>query len=127
MATPIAGRDTLYYDAQCHLCSREIRHLSRLADGGLAFQDIHHYLPDWGQPSPDTLLRTLHLHRADGRWIKGVDATVQAWSHTRWGWLLKPLRWPLLASIADRLYAHWARRRYQRLYSCQQCLAAAEK
>ena len=127
MATPIPGRDTLYYDAQCPLCSREVRLLRRLADGGLAFQDIQHYRPDQGQPTPDTLLRTLHLHDASGRWHTGVDATVQAWSHTRWGWLLKPMRWPLLATVADQLYSVWARRRYQRLYPCTQCFVAAEK
>lgn len=33
--------DTLYYDGQCPLCSKEIATLRRLETGNLAFADIH--------------------------------------------------------------------------------------
>ncbi len=114
--------DILYYDSQCPLCRREIRTLTRLQTGGLGFADIHdpaQASPD--QPSREQLLRRLHLKTAGGRWCIGLEANVRAWSHTRLGWLFRPLLWPGIRAIASRVYAWWADRRYQRRYSCARC------
>jgi predicted DCC family thiol-disulfide oxidoreductase YuxK len=113
--------DILYYDGKCPLCLREIRALERLRADRLQLVDVHLYEPAPGEPTRDSMLLRLHLRTADGRWLSGVDATVKAWSHTRWGFLFRPLRWPLLASLADRAYDYWARRRYDGLYCDSSC------
>jgi len=120
------GIDTLFYDGQCPLCRKEIKLLQRLSNDGLAFMDIHQLHSTASLPSSMAMLRILHLRKACGTWITGVDATVQAWSHTRWGWLFRPLRWPLLAPFVNRLYARWAERRYNRLYGCNVCMGGEE-
>lgn len=107
--------NTLYYDGQCPLCSKEMQRLGRLQDGELRLVDIHsNPLP--ANKTRAELLEVLHLRDANGEWISGLDANVKAWQHTSWGWLFAWLRWPLIATIADRVYAIWARRRYQKLY-----------
>ena len=113
--------DTLFYDGRCPLCMREIRLLQRIKDSGLQLQDLHEVEDEAGTPGRLLKLTTLHLQTADGQWLTGVDATVRAWSHTRWGWLFAILRWPLLGPVADAIYGYWARKRYQRLYGCGDC------
>jgi hypothetical protein len=54
---------------------------------------------DDSMPSQLDMLKVLHLRTAEGEWIKGVPATVQAWSHTNWGWIFKPLLWPLMSTM----------------------------
>ena len=116
--------DTLFYDGKCPLCTREIRQLERLQQGSLALVDVHRHEPAPGEPDLQSLLLRLHLRTDDGRWLSGVDATVKAWSHTRWGWLFRPLRWPLIGPLADRVYDYWARRRYDGLYCDDACVRA---
>ncbi|MDX1802401.1 MAG: DUF393 domain-containing protein [Marinobacter sp.] len=120
---PTAPADTLYFDGQCPLCAREIRTLQRLQRGGLTFSDVHRQ-PEAASdelPGREQLLRRLHLRRADGRWEIGLRATVRAWSHTRVGWLFRPLLWPGLYTVADWVYRRWADRRYDRKYACAVC------
>lgn len=116
--------DTLYYDGNCPLCMREVRLLQRIADPGLTLQDLHSVPDRTGEPTRLEKLATLHLRTGSGRWLTGVDATVQAWSHTRWGFLFRILRWPLIGPLADSAYRYWARKRYQRLYGCGECADA---
>jgi predicted DCC family thiol-disulfide oxidoreductase YuxK len=118
--------DILYYDGKCPLCLREIRSLERLRDERLQLVDVHAYEPLPGEPSRQSMLLRLHLRAADGKWLSGVDATVKAWSHTRWGFLFRPLRWPLLAPLADRAYDYWAGRRFDGLY-CDSACAVSER
>jgi predicted DCC family thiol-disulfide oxidoreductase YuxK len=125
---PDIAADTLFYDGRCPLCRREMGHLARLAGSGLRLQDIH-ALPDaaWhpeaagkqGQgnlPAREDLLHTLHLRCADGTWVRGADANVRAWQHTRIGFLWALLRLPGIRALVDRAYAYWADRRYEKLY-----------
>lgn len=111
----------LYYDGQCPLCSYEMRHLSALKSPALTLVDLHSD-PSLDERQRHKMLRCLHLQYADGDWCLGVQASLAAWSYTRWGWLLKPLQWPLLAPVIDRLYTLWAERRYRKRYGCGQCV-----
>jgi predicted DCC family thiol-disulfide oxidoreductase YuxK len=113
--------DTLFYDGQCPLCMREIRLLEKIADDGLQLTDLHEVPDHPGEPSRLARLQNLHLQTGNGEWLTGVDATVRAWSHTRWGFLFSVLRWPLVGPLADAGYRWWARKRYQRLYDCDKC------
>ncbi len=108
--------DTLYYDGACPLCTAEMARLGKLCDDGLDLRDIHTMTPDPDLPDREKLLRNLHLRRADGRILTGIDANVAAWQHTRLGFLWRWLRWPLVRPIADAAYRLWAERRYRRLY-----------
>lgn len=110
--------DVLYYDGRCDLCASEIRRLRRLKAASLELADIHalEETPVPGGPDRETLLRTLHLRKGDGRWLTGADANVEAWRHTRYGWLWTWLRWAPLRWIVDPVYRVWARWRYRRLY-----------
>lgn len=120
---PTASCDTLYYDGRCSLCAAEIEALRDLRGEQLALVDIHSSAAletqNSAAPSRDELLRTLHLRRADGRWLRGADANVVAWAGTRRGAALQVLRWPLIRHAVDLAYALWARRRYWRLYGRQ--------
>ena len=125
--------DTLYYDGQCPLCADEIDALRRRRGDALRLVDIHEAAvppfdlevpgdePQAAKPSRDDLLRTLHLQRADGSWLRGADANVAAWQGTRRGRMLAVLRWPLVRHLVDAGYALWARWRYWRLYGRQYC------
>lgn len=118
-----AVKDTLYYDGRCPLCSKEIAVLHKLQRGSLAFADVHHLttLPTSQMPSREALLRRLHLRSASGHWVIGLHANVQAWSHTRWGWLYRPLLWPLIYPVALWAYERWADRRYDKRYGLGAC------
>lgn len=113
------GCGTLYYDGQCPLCQREIAKLRRLGDDSLLLADIHSLPHAEGLPDRDTLLRELHFRTTDNRLLTGVDANVAAWQHTRYGLLVRWLRWPLIRPIADAVYRRWAAWRYRRLYGRQ--------
>lgn len=111
--------DTLFYDGSCPLCSKEIRTLQALQKGHLIFADIHQQAPEHRQlPSREMLLRRLHLMTWRGEWVTGLHANVRAWSHTRFGFLFKPLLWPLIHPLANRIYESWADRRYDKKYAC---------
>ena len=113
--------DTLYYDGSCPICVREIGLLRRLARESLHLQDLNTVVDHPGEPTRLLMRTTLHLKTADSHWLTGLDANVRAWSHTDWGWMWQPLRWPGIRALADRAYAAWAKRRYQRLYGCLEC------
>lgn len=110
-------KDTLFFDGSCAMCSKEIRYLQRLMDDGLDLVDVHSD-PRREQASDysDTeLLSVLHLQCKDGQWLMGLDATVRAWQHTPVGWVFKPLRWPLIKTVADWGYYKWANNRANKL------------
>jgi predicted DCC family thiol-disulfide oxidoreductase YuxK len=110
------AKDVLYYDGQCPLCNAEMAKLRQCADDRIELQDVHQVPDDPALPSREQLLRSLHLRSAAGGMISGLDANVAAWQHTRYGWLWRVLRWPLVKPVADRLYQFWAGIRYRRLY-----------
>ena len=111
----IAG--CLYYDGQCPLCKTEIDHLSKMAGDELALENIHS--ENSSDKSKAQLLQTLHFKTNDGRWLTGLDATVAAWSHTRWGVVFKILRWPIIKPTADYAYKLWAKRRFAKRYGTE--------
>ena len=111
---------SLYYDGTCPLCSKEISVLKRLSNDSIEFVDIHQ-LNDKCLPSKDALLKRLHLRKADGEWLVGLDANVYAWSQTPYGIFFKILRvWPVRA-IADFIYVRWADKRFKKRYECNNC------
>lgn len=136
MNTPT--KDTLFYDGHCPLCSREINLLRKLTKDTLAFKDIHQYhapepslvsvvspsihtsLPASDEPVPDKqiMLKVLHLQKADGQWLKGLDANIAVWENTVLWPLFSVFNLPVVKHIAVLIYQRWADTRYQKLY-CQ--------
>jgi predicted DCC family thiol-disulfide oxidoreductase YuxK len=109
---------TLYFDGECPLCAREIRFLSLHATGArLSFVDISSDEFD-AEPLGFTLKQmqsSLHARFADGRWMKGLDATLWSWRAAGLGIWATPLTWrvirPLLAvgyRVFCRLRPHLA-------------------
>lgn len=121
--TPVnLSKDTLYFDGTCPLCSKEIALLKKLSKNRVIFTDIHALsFDDPTTPSRESLLRRLHLKRASGQWLIGLDANVAVWSHTSYGFLFKILRWPIIRNIADSVYANWADKRYEKRFECSKC------
>ena len=91
--------------------------LQRLADPTLEFQDIHTAGAE-SLPGREALLKSLHLQRGSGDMVTGLAANVAVWQHTRYGALWRLLMLPGIRLVAERVYDHWARRRYARLYGC---------
>lgn len=113
--------DTLFYDGRCPLCNHEIRWLSRAAGSGLRLVDVHDLAcpEDWPGVTREQLLRRLHLLLASGEFETGLGASLGAWRHTAFGWLLRPLLWPGIRRVVGRLYERWADRRYCARYGCR--------
>lgn len=105
----------LFYDGRCSLCAREMAFLRKHKSNRLVLTDIHHLL-QMNEAEREIFLLELHLLQPDGTWLRGVDATVAAWSFTAFGFLVRPLRWPLVAPLVDKLYRRWAQNRYCKLY-----------
>jgi predicted DCC family thiol-disulfide oxidoreductase YuxK len=108
-------KDTLYYDDTCPICSAEMARLAKYHDDGLAL------LPITSLPIEDqAMLRSeLHLETHDGQWIKGLEANVRAWGHTRFVNVARLLLHPAVRWIAELGYRtwlfwyQWARKRRQ--------------
>lgn len=111
-----AACDVLYYDGQCPLCRREMQSLAAQHDDRLQLVDIHRLDDLPPGLTREHLLKWLHLRRADGQWVTGVDANVAAWEHTPRGRWLRWMRWPVLRHVVDAGYRVWALWRYRRLY-----------
>jgi len=66
-------------------------------------------LPISSLPLKDqSVLRSeLHLKTEDGKWVKGLDANVRAWQHTRYGNLANLLLHPAFRWLAELGYQTW--------------------
>ena len=106
---------TLYFDGSCPFCASEMARLGRWdKHGRLAFVDIS--LPgfDPGHLSATMSQLDLQLYSqtADGRILIGTGSLLAAYTLTGRGWLVWPLRVPLLRGALAWLYRLFARNRY---------------
>ena len=75
-------KTVVYYDGQCHLCSREINGYRKHANSNrLDFVDIASKQFDPAREGLDAkeVQRILHVKRSDGSLVKGVDAFIEIW------------------------------------------------
>ncbi|QKG68494.1 DUF393 domain-containing protein [Pseudomonas sp. B14-6] len=101
---------TLYFDGECPLCAREIKFLSQRAlDTRLRFVDIND--ADFDSTALgftfEQMQSSLHARFADGRWMKGLDATLWSWRAAGLGFWATPLTWPAirpLLTVGYRLF-----------------------
>ncbi|MFI8740656.1 thiol-disulfide oxidoreductase DCC family protein [Stutzerimonas zhaodongensis] len=97
---------TLYVDAACPLCAREIIWLRRHATQEcLQLVDIS--TPGFVSEdrSLDQLRSKLHARSADGHWLTGLDATYWSWRAAGLGKWAAPLGWRPLRPLL--LLAYW--------------------
>ncbi|NND83343.1 MAG: DUF393 domain-containing protein [Gammaproteobacteria bacterium] len=106
-STATKSADTLYFDGQCPICSAEIGRLQSQLDTDLTCVDIHDL--DTTPIERERLFSELHLQKADGTWLVGLQANVAAWQHTRWRSLAQILLWPGVRWVADMGYRLWLR------------------
>lgn len=107
---------TLYYESACALCNGEMTNLMlRNTEGRLRFVDVS--APGFDSPPPgttlDDLLALIHAQTADGRVLRGVEVFRHAYRAVGLGWVVEPTRWPVLGSLADKLYPVLARNRHK--------------
>ncbi|TRW48828.1 DUF393 domain-containing protein [Aliidiomarina halalkaliphila] len=121
---------TIFYDGQCPLCVREMKHLKRLdKHQQIAFEDIleDDFSARYPQVSVAKANTILHGLTSRGEMLYGLDVTHAAWSLAGRGWLTAPLRWPFIGWVADRAYLYFARNRYSisKLFTgksrCERC------
>jgi len=104
---------TIYVDGSCPLCRREMTFLSaRDRRRRLRLEDISapEFANDTGVPL-ENLMARIHARRGDGTLVDGIEAFRLAYEAVGLGWIVRPLRWPLLAPFLDRLYMLVARNR----------------
>lgn len=56
-----------------------------------------------------TLFSELHLLQGNGKMLKGLDANVAAWQHTKWAALAGVLKWPVIRWFSQLAYRGWLR------------------
>lgn len=104
----------IFFDGGCPLCVKEMRHLKRLdKEGRIQFENVNE--PDFSQryPQVDVAKANQYLHGqvSSGEMIYGLDVTHEAWSLVGKGWMIAPLRWPVIRWFADKAYLFFARHR----------------
>ncbi len=104
----------IFFDGGCPLCVKEMRHLKRLdKEGRIQFENVNE--PDFSQryPQVDVAKANQYLHGqvSSGDMIYGLDVTHEAWSLVGKGWMIAPLRWPVIRWFADKTYLFFARNR----------------
>ena len=106
---------TIYYDGQCHLCSREIDHYKTFPTADrVIWKDIADPRFDAQAEgrSLEEFNRAIHLKRTSGEFVVGVDAFLELWEALdRFGGLAKIMNSKLGRPVFDLGYAAFARLR----------------
>ncbi|NVJ59395.1 MAG: DUF393 domain-containing protein [Gammaproteobacteria bacterium] len=125
MPSQITHQFYLIYDSRCPLCVTELKHLKkRDKKGKLILIDIHseQFKSDFPDLPKQKALEKLHgFYYIDSdseqqieknkQWYFGLDATYHAWRAVGLGFVIKPLRWPLIRYVFDAMYRFFAQHR----------------
>ncbi len=107
---------TLYYDGNCPFCATEMRRLAGWDRANrLDYVDIAQpgFDPSHLNATLDDLNAEMYSQRTDGTVLVGVDSLLAAYTLAGKGWLVWPLRVPLLRDFLSWLYCLFARNRYK--------------
>lgn len=105
---------TIFYDGGCPLCVKEMRHLRALDKARrIQFENINEadFRDRYPAINVEDANAYLHAQTADGEMLYGLDVTQAAWSQVGRGWMIAPLRWPIIKRIADKAYLAFAKHR----------------
>ena len=106
---------TLYFDGRCPFCKAEMARLGGWnAAARLDFVDITGagFDPAFLGVDMAALNRELHSRTDAGRVLVGIDSMLAAYTLVGRGWMVLPLRVPLLRPPLAFLYRGFARHRY---------------
>ncbi|TMO83898.1 thiol-disulfide oxidoreductase DCC family protein [Pseudoalteromonas spongiae] len=95
-------KNTVYYDAQCPLCSKEIALWRKLSGERFEFKDVH-------------------LRDEKGAWHIRLNANFKLWRSHPIGWVSYCFSIPGIYWLVSHFYNVWAERRYEKRYGCEQC------
>jgi predicted DCC family thiol-disulfide oxidoreductase YuxK len=103
----------LLYDGQCPLCLREVNFLTRkdAGRGIVAFVDIADldYDPSaHGGVEFAEAMGRIHAVLPDGTVVRDVEVFRRVYEALGMGWVYAATKWPIVRSIADKLYDLWA-------------------
>lgn len=104
----------LLFDGECPFCKREIAWMEkRNKNGYLAFEDITspNFNPTCYGLTQEEVMGVIHGILNDGRVIKKVEVFIEAYRLIGFSWLVAPLSWPGIRSIANIGYEIFARYR----------------
>ncbi|MDH4470055.1 MAG: DUF393 domain-containing protein [Verrucomicrobiae bacterium] len=105
---------SLLYDGECPFCKREISWMAKHNEKGqLAFEDITapNFDPSLYGLTQGEVMGVIHGISDDGRIIKKVEVFVEAYRLLGLGWLVTPLTWPFIRTVANVAYEIFARYR----------------
>ena len=98
--------DTLYYDGECPICEREIASLRKRKAESLKLIDVHTD-SSLTASQRERFMERLHVLCADGTWLTGYQANLQAWKHTALGrWVPVLNFWPI-RKLGEAGYELW--------------------
>ena len=102
------------FNEECSICNFEIKHYKKRSK--LEYENC--------SQKGDKYLKALYVEFPDGSEIKGVDAFIYVWSHTKgYGWLAKLVGLPVVFTFAKLLYAilafilYWRFKLFNRILS----------
>ena len=104
----------LLFDGDCPFCKREIAWMAKRDQKGyLAFEDIAspNFNPASYGLTQEDVMGVIHGVLYDGRIIKKIEVFIEAYRLLGLGWLMAPLSWPVIHSIANIAYEIFARYR----------------
>jgi predicted DCC family thiol-disulfide oxidoreductase YuxK len=107
---------TLYYDGKCPFCRTEMARLGRWDRAGrLAFVDmsVPGFDPSHLGVTMAQMDREMVSQRADGTILSGTESILAAYPLVGRGWVVWPLRVPVLRGLLSWLYRLFARNRYR--------------
>jgi predicted DCC family thiol-disulfide oxidoreductase YuxK len=104
----------LLYDGACPFCRREVEWLKRHdREGKLAMEDIAApgFDPAQYGLTQQEVMGVLHGILPDGRVVQRLEAIHEAYRAVGLGWLVAPIRLPVVHAVLDRLYGVFAHNR----------------
>ena len=107
---------TLFFDGNCPFCAAEKTRLMKWDKAKkLAFVDISEegFSAEPLGVDMQALNRELYGLTSDGKILIGIDSMLAAYTLVNRGWLVAPLRLPLLKPLLTGLYRGFARHRYR--------------
>lgn len=109
----MGSKFTVFFDGACHLCSREIRHYTKIEEAkdfewvNIASKD---FLADRYGLDPKRVHLEMHAMDESGHIHTGVKAFVEIWKRLpRWRVLAKIIQWPVFFQLAQLGYILFAR------------------
>ncbi|QDU80787.1 hypothetical protein Pla110_25220 [Polystyrenella longa] len=107
-------RLAIFYDGDCPLCRREIEMIQRKdKEEKLCFVNIaaSEFKAEDFDKTRQQLMAELHARKANGEWIKGVEAFRQMYTLIGWKGIVRVSRLPIIEPLLNWAYRIFARNR----------------